>query len=464
MVQIENYSPGVQAYHRRGQEMVARWNQRYEEMASKRFDTIAVHGLYSMEEALEKGYGSITEPLFATTSQVFQDADQMEAGLAYLMPGWVYSRISNPNLMWLEATLSLLEGYQTGLRTSCCVTSSGMSAIKQATDPFLAKQSREPDTKNFVSCPQVYGGTFQQFNLRKDRDRGIPVRWVPNPGDLGEWERQIDENTRFVYGEMPSNPQQGFFDLEAVAKLAHEHNIPFIVDSTIATPALLRPLAHGADIVVHSTTKTMTSSGFAIGGALISRPNIVSELHYEETPPNWKEDFATWVKLWPGRDQGPNLSPFNALMTLNDLRTLRSRMDLVSTNTMDVARFLEAEGHVDQVDYLGLDSHPLHTLARRYLKLADTDENRYGHLLSFRVSGGGSAARRVFDRLRLIFRATDLGRIKSVATIPAISTHMQQGEEARKMVDIPANLIRLCVGAEDPQDIIADLKQALKGA
>lgn len=464
MVDIQQYGSGVQDYYRRGQKMTSRWNQRYREMAGKRFDTIAVHGMYGVEEALRDGQGSIIEPLYASTSQAYENSDHMEAGLAYLTPNWCYSRIANPTMFYLEWTLALLESYQTGLQASCCATSSGMSAIMLATDAFLSKRKSGHEDINFVSCPQVYGGTFQQFNLRKGRDRGQEVRWVPNPLDLGEWEANIDDNTRFLYGEMPSNPQQGFFDLEAVAKLAHDHNLPLIVDSTIATPALMRPLAHGADVVVHSTTKSLTTSGFGIGGALISRPDITSELEYEEGPPAWKEDFATWVKFWPGRDQGPNISPFNALMTLNDMRTLRSRMDLVSTNTMEVARYLESDPHVEQVDYLGLGSHPLHKVASKYMKLADTDENRYGHLLSFRVKGGGGAARRVFDALRMIFRATDLGRIKTVATIPAISTHSQQGEEARKMADVPPNLIRLCVGAEDPQDVIDDLRQALKKA
>lgn len=464
MVDISAYSLGVQGHYRQGQQMRARWRERYQRMSTKRFDTIAVHGMYSAEEALERGYGSVIEPLFLSTSQAFESSDHLEASLAYLTPSWAYSRIANPTLMYLEWTLALLESYQTGLEASCCATSSGMSAIKLVTDAFLTQKNGSREPVNFVSCPQVYGGTYQQFKLRKERDRGLEVRWAVNPEEVGEWEAQIDEQTRFLYGEMPSNPQQGIFDLEGVAKLAHEHHLPLIVDTTIATPALLRPLAHGADVVIHSTTKSMTASGLSIGGALISRPHLTSRLEYEEGPPDWKEDFATWVKLWPGRDQGPNLSPFNGLMTLNDLRTLRSRTDLLSRNTLEVARYLESNPHVAQVDYLGLESHPLHPLARRYLKLADTNENRYGHQLSFRVKGGGSAARRVFDGLRLIFRATDLGRIKSVATIPAISTHQQQGEAARRLADVPPNLIRLCVGAEDPRDVIDDLKQALKEA
>jgi len=171
----------------------------------------------------------------------------------------------------------------------------------------------------------------------------------------------------------------------------------------------------------------------------------------------------------PNRDNGPNISPMNAVLTLNDIRTLRSKMDLMSRSTMKVAKYLEKHKHIEQVDYLGLESHPLHKLAKKYMVLVDSEQdelynekvNRYGHLMSFRIKGSTQDTRDVFDAFQRIWRATDLGRIKSVATIPAISTHQQQGEEARKIADVPPNLIRLCVGAEHPDDIIADLDQAL---
>jgi len=288
---------------------------------------------------------------------------------------------------------------------------------------------------------------------------------VANFCDLSEWERQIDENTRFLYGELPSNPGQTFFDLKAVIDLAHKYGIPMIVDSTVASPALLRPIALGADIVVQSVSKTLSTSGFGIAGAVISRKNLTSTVDN----PELKADFAPYAKTLPNRDNGPNISPMNAVMALNDIRTLRSRVDNQSRATMTVARYLEQHKQIEQVDYLGLASHPLHEVASKYLWLVDAeyDEqygkpvNRYGHLMSFRVKGGAQAARAVFDAFQRIWRATDLGRIKSVATIPAISTHSQQGEEGRKLADIPANLIRLCVGAEHPDDIIGDLEQAL---
>jgi O-acetylhomoserine/O-acetylserine sulfhydrylase-like pyridoxal-dependent enzyme len=444
---------------------LARQEETRVRMQRMKFDTIAVHGLYSLEEALDRNQGAIVEPLYLATSQGYRDADELEAALAYLIPTWCYTRIANPTTYYLEYVLALLEGYKSGYDTSCLVTASGMAAIMMAVDPFLVKQKEGQEKINFVSSIQLYGGTFQHFSVRKMKERGIEVRWVLHPEDIEEWKAKIDEDTRFLYVEAPSNPQQSFCDIKALADLAHSWEIPLIFDATCATPALMRPIAYGADIVVHSLTKSITTGGLAIGGALISKKPIITKIKNDD--PNFKASFAEYVKFWPYRDNGPAASPFNALMALNDLRTLRMRMDIVSQNCQKVAEFLEKHPRVYQVDYLGLPSYKLHPLAKKYMKLVDSDNgqgqevNRYGHLMSFRVDGPPENARKVFDRFKIIFRATDLGRIKSVATIPAISTHQQQGEEARRMADIPPQLIRLCVGAENPDDIIEDLNQAL---
>jgi O-acetylhomoserine/O-acetylserine sulfhydrylase-like pyridoxal-dependent enzyme len=431
-----------------------------------RFDTIAVHGLYTMREALDFNQGSIIEPIYLSSSQAYRDADEMEAALSYRIPTWCYSRIANPSLYYFENMMALLESYGFTGEASCCATSSGMAAIRSAIDPFLAcdaEAARRP--MNFVSTCQVYGGTFQQFSIRRARECGVECRWVVHSTDLDEWAARIDDRTRFLYGELPSNPGQAFFDLKAVADLAHRHGLPLIVDSTVATPALLRPLCHGADIVVQSVTKTLTSSGFGIAGAVIARRDLECRFLPEEA----RADFAGYLKQLPNRDHGPSLSPLQAVLSMNDMRTLRSKIDLFSRSTMQVAEHLAQHPQVERVEYLGLPDHPLHALASRYLFLVDAEHdaqygkpvNRYGHLMSFRVKGGAEAARRVFDALQRIWRATDLGRIKSVATIPAISTHQQQGEAGRAMADIPPNLVRLCVGGEHPDDVIADLDQAL---
>jgi len=460
-------SSGVARYVTAAKAAAQRRGADIETMRRCRFDTIAVHGLYTLGEALDFNQGSIIEPIYMSSSQAYRDSDEMEAALAYQIPTWCYARIANPTLYYLENTLALLESYGFDGEASCCSTSSGMAAIHTATEPFLAVDPHKPDAKlNFVSTCQVYGGTFQLFNVRRMRERGIECRWVRNSNDLDEWASKIDANTRFLYGELPSNPGQAFFDLAAVARLAHQHELPLIVDSTVATPALLRPLCHGADIVVQSVTKSMTSSGFGICGALIARKNLTSRFGSDAM----KADFAAYIKQLPNRDMGPNLSPMNAILSLNDIRTLRSKIDLMSRTTMQVAAWLDDNPVIEQVDYLGLPGHPLQDLAAKYLYLVDAEHdeqygkpvNRYGHLMSLRVKGGAAATRKVFDAMQRIWRATDLGRIKSVATIPAISTHAQQGEEGRSMADIPPNLIRLCVGGEHPDDIIADLDQALR--
>jgi len=459
------YSPGIRKYAEQAAKLIAEREADLARMKAMKFDTIAVHGLYSMEEALSRNQGAIIEPLYLATSQAYRDADELEAALAYLVPTWCYTRIANPTTYYLEWMLALLEGYRTGADTSALVTASGLSAIISAVEPLLVKQKDGPERINFVSSIQVYGGTFQHFSVRKMKEHGIECRWVLHPEDMEEWKSKIDEDTRFLYMEAPSNPQQSFCEVKALADLAHSWGIPVIFDATCATPALMRPIAHGVDIVVHSLTKSITSGGLAVGGALISRKPIVAKLRNDN--PLFRESFAEYVKFWPYRDSGAALSPFNALLALNDLRTLRSKMDFVSRNCQKVAEFLAAHPKVYQVDYLGLPSYRLHPIARKYMKLVDSGDgsgnevDRYGHLMSFRVDGPPANARKAFDAFKIIFRATDLGRIKSLATIPAISTHSQQGEEARRMADIPPQLIRLCVGGEDPDDIIADLDQAL---
>lgn len=436
-----------------------------EEVKKWKFDTIAVHGLYTVRDAIEDYQGSIIEPIFMSTAQAYRDSDEMAAALAYKIPTWAYSRIANPSTYYYEWTLALLEGYGFEGETSCCSTSSGMSAIMTAVQPFLRVRGHVHEPRNIVATAQCYGGTFQQFTVRLMQERDIEVRWVLDATNLDEWASKIDANTRLVYGELPSNPQLGFFDLRAVADLAHSHDLPLIVDSTVATPALLRPICHGADIVVQSATKTLTSSGFGVCGAVIARKNLITNIDDDLL----KADFSLCVKYLQNRDFGPNLHPMQAVMTLNDMRTLRSKIDLMSRSTMQVARFLERHPKVESVQYLGLPDHPLHDLASRYLWLVDAEHdeqygkpvNRYGHLMSFCVRGGAEKARTFFDGLQRIWRATDLGRIKSVATIPAISTHQQQGEAGRSLANIPPHMVRLCVGAEHPDDIIADLDQAL---
>jgi O-acetylhomoserine/O-acetylserine sulfhydrylase-like pyridoxal-dependent enzyme len=462
-------TPGMQRYIDENNEYLARRAAYIRDVVKKwKFDTIAVHGLYSVQDAIADYQGSIIEPIFLSTSQAYRDSDEMAAALAYLIPTWCYSRIANPSTYYYEWALALLEGYGFDGETSCCSTSSGMAAIMTAVQPFLMhKHHNVYEPRNFLATAQCYGGTFQQFNVRLQQERDIECRWIEDPTNLDAWASRIDKNTRFLYGELPSNPGQGFFDIRAVADLAHAHGLPLIVDSTVASPALLRPICHGADIVVQSATKSLSTSGFGVCGAVIARKGLTTNIPNDAM----KEDFALYTKYLPNRDYGPNLHPVQAILTLNDMRTLRSKMDLMSRSTQKVAEWLCKHPMVEDVAYLGLKDHPLHDLASKYMWLVDSEHdemygrpvNRYGHLMSFCVKGGAEPARKFFDGLQRIWRATDLGRIKSVATIPAISTHQQQGEEGRKLANIPPNLVRLCVGGEHPDDVIADLDQALAG-
>lgn len=450
----QGHTEGVQRYVDRGLGMVEARNLAMATMRTKRFDTIAVHGLYGAQEALGN-QGSIIEPAYLSSAQHFENSDHLEAALGYHMPAWGYTRIANPTVGWLESTLSLLEGYGYDGGVSAHATSSGMAAVFLATDPFLSHEfGTDP---NFVTSVKVYGGTYQLFSERYGRDRGIDVRWVADSLDIDAWASQIDENTRFIYTEMPSNPGLAISDIRALADLAHRHGIPLIVDSTLTSPALMRPLTFGADIVVQSLSKIMGASGHAIAGAVIARHDIVSRFGADL----FTADFATYVKLYPARDFGPSMSPMSALGLLSEIRSLRSRADAMSITAMRVAEFLSDHPGVERVTYPGLPGVEGHAVAKAQMHLVDDGSPRYGSMMSFEVAGGSENARNMFDRFSMIWRATDLGKSKTVAVLPCISTHQQQGEDARAFAGIPSNLVRLSVGLEHPMDIIEDLDQAL---
>lgn len=457
---MENTKKDLQYWIEMGQKMVKDRRRRIETARQRKFDTIATHGLYDLDQALSLNNGSIMEPMYLSTAQAYLNSAEMEAGLSYQMPNWCYSRIANPSSFFFEETAALLESYGSDVTAGCCATSSGMSAIRTATDPFLVADSTSPNP-NFVACAKVYGGTFQQFSVRRAKEEGIEVRWVTDPLNIDEWTSKIDNNTRFLYGEFPTNPSVAVFDIAQVAELAHQHGIPLIVDSTCASPALTRPLALGADIVVQSATKIIGASGTSVAGYLAAKHNLVSKVGSDEM----KADFATWAKLWPFRDNGPSISPFSAIMMLNDMRGLRARARQMSESALKVAKWLESHPKVAYVYYPGLESFPGHDIAKKYMILADTDENMYGYLMAVDIKEkteyGSENARTFYDALQMIWRATDLGRVKTVATLNAISTHQQQGEEGRALAAIKPSTCRISIGIEDADDIIADLEQAL---
>lgn len=455
---MESYPSGIQKYIDQGRNITEQEQIQRLTMRSKKFDTIAVHGIYNMQSALAN-QGSIIEPAFLSTAQHYENSDHMETGLAYLMPAWTYARVANPTLHYLEETLALLEGYGFSEEVTSHLTGSGMAAVFLSTNPFLMndKSYQKP---NIVASARCYGGTFTLFT-RYANERGIDLRWVKDPLNLDEWANKIDRETRFVFGEMPANPSLAVIDISSVSSLAHAAGAPFIIDSTIATPALMRPFLYGADVVVHSVSKSMATSGFVIAGVVISKANIPSKVGPDEL----RQNFAAYIKGYPHRDMGPTLNPMSALFTLNDLRTLRSRMDITSQSAMTVVKYLLSNPAVECVNYPGLPDFPGSDKAVRYMQLVDstgTDAARFGYLLSFTVRKGTEAARKVFDGFQMIWRATDLGRVKSVATIPMISTHQQIIGSDKDLAGLQPNLIRLSVGMEHPDDIIADLEQALR--
>jgi O-acetylhomoserine/O-acetylserine sulfhydrylase-like pyridoxal-dependent enzyme len=431
-------------------------------VTAPRFATVAIRGSYDHAEAANH-LGSLSEPAYLSTAQHFDSTETMRAVAAGEQDGWVYARRGNPTVRYLEETVAALEGYRVEAEVSAAVTSTGMAAITLATTPFL---TTAVGTKpNFVASSACYGSTVMVFDKRYGEERGVCVRWVDDPLSLDAWERCIDEDTRFLYAESPSNPMVQLVDIPALAALTRQAQIPLIVDATLATPALMRPIALGADIVVHSLTKAVGASGRSMGGAVIAR----HDLQVRAQPAEMTSDFAGYLRRGPMRDMGCVLSPFNAWTLLADIRELRGRVDAMSASALCVARHLAARSDVAEVFYPGLPSHRSHHIAKRDMWLVDSGGNgregvnRFGFLLGFRPAGGVPAAHQVTDRLGLLWRANNLGQVKSTATIPALGTHQQVAAADPEADPVPPDMIRLSIGLEHVDDIIEDLTQALDG-
>lgn len=431
-------------------------------MKSPRFTTLAVRGSYDHAESASHR-GSLSEPAYLTTAQHFESTEAMFAAAADERDDWVYSRRGNPTVRFLENTVAALEGYQVDAEVSAAVTTTGMSAVTMATTPLLS--TAVGANPNIVASSACYGSTTMVFTKRYGEERGVGVRWVDDPLSIEEWARRIDDDTRFLYAESPSNPTVQLVDIPALAVLARQAEIPLIIDSTLATPALVRPLALGADVVVQSLTKAAGASGRSMGGAVIARHDLRLRAH----PPEMAADFAGYLRRGLLRDTGSVLSPFNAWTLLGDIRELRTRVDTMSSNALRVAEHLAGRADVVEVFYPGLESHRSHAIAKRDMWLVDSDVdgreavNRFGFLLCFRPAGGTRAAYEVLDRLDLIWRANNLGQVKSTATIPATTTHKQVGDADPGQGPVPPDMIRLSIGLEHLDDLIADLDQALDG-
>lgn len=412
------------------------------------------------QEEADPATGARAVPIHATTSYVFDDPEHAEDLFALREAGNIYTRIGNPTNGVLEERVADLEG-----GTAAVATASGQSAS------LLAFLNLAGAGESLVASESLYGGTFAMMKHTLGR-LGVETRFVPVDDHEG-FEAAIDGTTRGLFVETIGNPRLDVPDLERLADLAHEHGLPLVVDNTFATPFLSRPLEHGADVVVHSTTKWIGGHGTAIGGVVVDggsfdwagserfRERFVEpEEAYHGV--SFAEDFgdeafATRLRAILLRDLGPAPSPFNSFLFLQGLESLHLRIERHSENALRVARFLEDHPSVGWVAYPGLASHPTHELAGRYLS------GGFGGIVAFGVEGGEEAARDVIRRSELLSLLANVGDAKSLVIHPWSTTHQQLSEEERLASGVTPDMLRLSVGIEDVRDLVEDLDRALPG-
>lgn len=398
-------------------------------------------------------------PIYQTTSYVFRDSDHAARLFALQEAGNIYNRIMNPTVDVFEQRMAALEN---GL--AALATASGQAA------EFLAIANIAGAGDEIVSANSLYGGTYNLFNATLRR-LGIDVVFV-DPCDPENFRRAITPRTRALYAESSGNPKLDVIDFQAVADIAHEAGIPFIVDNTVPSPYLCQPLEHGADIVVHSATKFIGGHGTSIGGVIVDGgkfdwsngkfpqftepdPTYHGVVYTEAFGP---AAFIAKARVQLMRDLGPCLSPFNAFLLLQGLETLPLRMERHSRNALAVAKYLEQHPKVAWVNYPGLPGHPSHELARRYYR------NGFGALVTFGVKGGREQALRFIDALQIFSLLANIGDAKSLVIHPASTTHQQLTPEEQLATGVTEDMIRLSVGLETIDDLLEDLEQALNKA
>jgi len=368
--------------------------------------------------------GEHAEAIFPTSSYVFESAAHAAARFSGDEPGNIYSRFTNPTVRAFEERLAALEGGE-----SCVATASGMAAILSTCSALLQAGD------HIVSSRSIFGTSTVLFNKYLSR-YGIETSYVALT-DLTAWQAAIKPTTRLLFLETPSNPLTDVADIEALAKLAKEHDCLLVVDNAFCTPAVQQPLKLGADIVIHSATKYLDGQGRCIGGAVVGNSKLVGEEVY---------GFI--------RTAGPSMSPFNAWVFLKGLETLSIRMKAHCEQALQLAEFLEAHPSVTKVYYPGLKSHPQHELAAR-------QQAGFGGVLSFEVKGGKEAAWKLIDATRLLSITANLGDTKSTITHPATTTHGRLTAEERQQAGISDGLIRVSVGLENIEDIKQDLLRGM---
>jgi len=385
------------------------------------FDTLAIRSGHRRTAELEH-----SEAIFATSSFVFENAAQAAARFAGDEPGNIYSRFTNPTTQAFEERLAAMEGGE-----ACIATASGMAAIMSLCVATLQAGD------HIVSSRSVFGTTTTLFSKLLPRF-GIETSFV-DLTDLDDWKQAIRDNTRFLFLETPSNPLMEIADIRALADLAHENKCLLVVDNCFCTPALQRPLELGADLIVHSATKYLDGQGRIVGGAVVGPKPLVNE-----------DIFAVL------RTTGPSMSPFNAWVALKGLETLSLRMNAHSQQATQVAEFLQQHSAVERVYHPGLESHPQH-------ELAQSQQSGFGGVVSFVVKGGREHAWRVIDATEMVSITANLGDVKTTITHPATTTHGRVSDEIKASTGIGEGLIRVAVGLENIDDIVADLSRGLDG-
>ncbi len=420
-------------------------------------ETIALHVGYKSDPTTK----SAAVPIYQTTSYTF-DNTQHGADLFDLkVPGNIYTRITNPTNDILEQRVAALEGGVAALAMA-----SGMAAITAAIQAIAEVGD------NIVSVAKLYGGTYNLFAHTLPR-QGLEVRFAPHD-DLAALEAMIDDKTKAVFCESIGNPAGNIVDIQALADIAHRHGVPLMVDNTVATPILCRPIDFGADIVIQSLTKYMGGHGTTIAGAIIDSGKFPWAEHADRFPllntPDvsyhgvvYTKDFgpAAFIarcRVVPLRNMGAALSPFNAFLIMQGLETLALRMERHCENAQKVAEFLEAQEQVAWVNYAGLPSHPDHALVQKYMG------GKASGILCFGIKGGEEAGAKFIDALQLLYRLVNIGDAKSLACHPASTTHRQLNEEEMVKAGVSADLVRLSIGIEHNDYILADLTQALDAA
>jgi O-acetylhomoserine (thiol)-lyase len=427
---------------------------RYEQLMKT--ETIAIHAGYQDDPTTH----SVAVPIYQTAAYSFDNADHAASLFNLESEGFRYTRISNPTVTVLERRVAALEG---GLEALC--VSTGQAAVNYAILNLTGMGT------NIVSVPQLYG-TTQTLFAHILPSQGVNVRFADSDQPCAI-ERLIDENTRGVFCESVGNPAGNICDIEALARVAHKHGVPLVVDNTVATPILLRPIEYGADIVVHSLTKFMGGHGTTLGGAIVDSGRFPWEEHPQRFPKFSRPDpsyhdlvytqhfkdaaYIGRCRAVYQRTSGAVLSPFSAFLLLQGIETIPLRIERHVANGKAVAEFLSSHSRIDWVNYAGFVNSPYFALAQKYLG------GRGCSLMTCGVKGGFEAGKRFYDRLKLIKRLVNIGDAKSLACHPASTTHRQMSAEEQARAGVTPATMRLSVGIEHIDDIIADLDQALGG-